>query len=329
MLGSDLLAVRLAGIYALERLAREYPMEYYLQVKRLFCSFVRFPTQDDHGAREEISVRDDVQQIIWAIQNRTDEQRAMDEADSQGFDFTGSDLRKCQLSRFNAYGANFLYATLSSSHLKHAYLPHADFGRADASRVDFDDAYLEFASFYETNLNGSSFWEANLRYATFGGNLFHKTRFVGADMRNVSLRNTELDGADLSGVNLQESKLDFRTSLKDADLSEASLAGAACKDLNLSGANMFRCDLTKAVLIGANFEGADLSYANLSGALIGMPTRDPAVGLTQKQLDQATADPENPPRLDGALDAETGEQLLWRGREWESEEMYGPQPDLF
>ena len=47
MLGSDVLPVRLAGIYALERLAVEHPEEYHIQIMDLLCAFVRNPTRDD------------------------------------------------------------------------------------------------------------------------------------------------------------------------------------------------------------------------------------------------------------------------------------------
>ena len=41
MLGSDVLAVRIGGIYGLTHLAREHPQQYHVQVMRLFCSFAR------------------------------------------------------------------------------------------------------------------------------------------------------------------------------------------------------------------------------------------------------------------------------------------------
>ena len=44
MLGSAVLAVRLGGIYALDRLAREHPEAYHLQIMNLLCAFVRNPT---------------------------------------------------------------------------------------------------------------------------------------------------------------------------------------------------------------------------------------------------------------------------------------------
>ena len=46
MLGSGVLSVRLGGIYALERLAKEHPEEYHIQIMELLCSFVRHPTRD-------------------------------------------------------------------------------------------------------------------------------------------------------------------------------------------------------------------------------------------------------------------------------------------
>ena len=81
--------------------------------------------------------------------------------------------------------------------------------------------------------------------------------------------------------------------LTAADLSSASLAGA-----NLKG----------AYLGGANLEGAFLMNADLSGVHL-----KGCDGLTQKQIDQAVAAPENPPVLTGAVDANTGEPLVWRG----------------
>ena len=43
MLGSSVLTVRLGGIYALGRLAREHSGDYHIQIMSLFCVFVRNP----------------------------------------------------------------------------------------------------------------------------------------------------------------------------------------------------------------------------------------------------------------------------------------------
>ena len=47
MLGSNALAVRLGGIYALERLAEDDPEHYHVQIMQLVCGFVRKPTEDE------------------------------------------------------------------------------------------------------------------------------------------------------------------------------------------------------------------------------------------------------------------------------------------
>ena len=49
MLGSDVLAVRLGGIYALQRLAQEHPKQYHIQIMRLFYSFVSL-LRNSHAA---------------------------------------------------------------------------------------------------------------------------------------------------------------------------------------------------------------------------------------------------------------------------------------
>ena len=63
MLGSDLLAVRLGGIYALARVASEHPGDYHTQIMRLLCAFLRHPPtveredRDPEEAQEEDSWR--------------------------------------------------------------------------------------------------------------------------------------------------------------------------------------------------------------------------------------------------------------------------------
>ncbi len=63
---------------------------------------------------------------------------------------------------------------------------------------------------------------------------------------------------------------------------------------NLSPAILFRTNLSGAVLTGANLSGAGLSHAEEPGLY-------EVLDLTQAQLDEAVADPDNPPKLEGAL----------------------------
>ena len=88
--------------------------------------------------------------------------------------------------------------------------------------------------------------------------------------------------------------------------------------MNLSGAKLRNANLSKAQLWGANLSQTVLWNTDLSGAdLCGSSARSdmyavPVHGLTQGQLDEARSCPDDPPKLDGVLDAKTGKQLIWR-----------------
>ena len=82
----------------------------------------------------------------------------------------------------------------------------------------------------------------------------------------------------------------------------------------MSGANLTDAILSGANLSDANLSGTTLVRANLSGVIFSEHGRIPVTGLTQGQLDQACANPFNPPQLSGVVDAETSESLVWRGK---------------
>ena len=114
--------------------------------------------------------------------------------------------------------------------------------------------------------------------------------------------------------------------LKWARLPSANLSGADLTRANLHHANLRCADLSRANLGGAFLPDAWLKGTDLSGAYIGSdflpdPSGEPGevdyeyASLTQDQLDQAKADPNNPPTLDSeAFDHETGKLLIWRGK---------------
>ncbi len=117
----------------------------------------------------------------------------------------------------------------------------------------------------------------------------------------------KLSGKDLRGARA-EGRYFAGAILRRSDLSGAWLSGADFTDADLSRTVLHGTEFWAANLTGANFLGADISGAIFSDRLEG-----PAVGLTQAQIDSAMADPDDPPILDGVLDAETGEPLVWRG----------------
>ena len=133
-------------------------------------------------------------------------------------------------------------------------------------------------------------------------------------LRDAVLNHLEVDHANFSSGWLTN------VDLSDAKLPHAILSGARLRLANLKGANLTQANLSGAKLWGADMEEAVLSDANLSGAdFRGRGSRSrrptgPARGLTKKQLDEAFADSRDPPKLDGVIDAQTGEPLVWHGR---------------
>ena len=116
---------------------------------------------------------------------------------------------------------------------------------------------------------------------------------------DVLLESNESFELNLSGSDLQN------VSLAQLNLSESNLMKA-----NLSGANLWNVDLSNARLQSANLKGVWLFEANLSGTQFSLGEGDyQAEGLTQTQLDAAHSYRDNPPKLDGVLDAESEEQL--------------------
>ena len=98
-----------------------------------------------------------------------------------------------------------------------------------------------------------------------------------------------------------------------ASLSGANLSGVSMATANLTIANLTIANLTIANLTIANLTGADLAEASLTHTNLRGVDLYKVEGLTQAQLDEAVADRDNPPKLDGAYDAKTGKLLEWRG----------------
>ena len=175
MLGNDVLAVRLGGIYTLRNLAEEHPLQYHIQIMRLFCAFVRHPTKENELAdktnenlnqteikaneRQEnekdmpTEVRPDVQAIMEAIGDRDGTTVMLEKKNNFRLDLGGASL--------NGLG---LYA-----------------------------AELSNTWFRETNLSGVKLHGANLTNA-----LFFKTKLIGADLSETNLTETKFDEVDLS-----------------------------------------------------------------------------------------------------------------------------------
>jgi uncharacterized protein YjbI with pentapeptide repeats len=267
--GKENLAVRLGGIYALERIAKDSAKDHE-QIIEVLTAFVREQThvqktipdqlppaagESPEQGREKVSA--DVQAILTVLGRRT---RTIGDGESQRLD-----LSKAQLQGANLQGAKFQGADLQGANLRGADLEGAKLQRADLQGANLRGANLEGANLLEANLRGADFREAYL---------WRKANLSKASLHNANLEGANLEGANLEGANLWGAKLQRAklqgTKLQGADLMVAELQGA-----NLEGANLRETDLR-----GAQLEGANLQGANLQGAK----------NCTQNQLTTACGD---------------------------------------
>jgi Pentapeptide repeats (8 copies) len=145
-LGSDKLDVRIGGIYALERVARDSARD-YLTVMEVLIAFIRehsrepWPLPASLGSPlPERSTRADIQAALTAFGRRD---RRNDPpyrwVDLSGVDFSRANLSDAHLNHAELVGAIFTGANLAGADLRYADLTDAvtdpNLGRADLSHA--------------------------------------------------------------------------------------------------------------------------------------------------------------------------------------------------
>jgi len=161
-LGSDNLGVRVGGIYALERIARDSAID-HPTVMEMLTAFIRENSheqrpQPDPGSKERFRRRD-IQAAVSVVGRRE----------------VKHDIRPIHLARAHLMGAN---------------LRGADLARANLIRVYLDRAHLRGANLTDANLTGAKLIRADLT----GANL------ISANLTRAELTGADLTGADLTGA---------------------------------------------------------------------------------------------------------------------------------
>ncbi len=205
MLGSKILIVRLGGIYALQRLAKEHAEQYHVQIMRLFCAFVRHPTEhkDDTAESTDVNetsstklegIREDVQAAMTAIGTRSDADIILEHKEE-----FFPELDDAILPGAILHEANLSFTFLRNTKLSRAILPGAILHKADLTRANLTDANL--ALFVKADLPG--------------------VYLPGADLTDADLTDADLTGANLTGANLTGAKLFKAKGLTQAQLNKA------------------------------------------------------------------------------------------------------------
>ena len=187
-LGSDKLDVRIGGIYALERIARDSARD-HPTVMEVLTAFIRehsreqWPPPEPDGAEPERSTRPDVQAALTVV-GRRDAER-----DVQSIDLTGADLTRADLRR-DLTGADLTDADLpmrtSSARTSPARTSPARTSPARTSPARTSSARTSPAR----TSRHADLTSANLSVADL----------TGAILRGANLTDADLTGADLTGA---------------------------------------------------------------------------------------------------------------------------------
>lgn len=223
--GDEHTAIRLGGIYALERIMRDSEQD-APTVQEVLAAFVRDESvsrwkrvattsgPDDDSAPLK---NDDSLKRAFQLKAHTDLQAALTVLARNPVNGERIDLSSAHLEGANLRGAHLQEAILEKAHLEGA---------------DLWGANLEGALLWASKMEGSILWSANL------------------DRAVLTLAN--LEGAELSGARLEGAILE-RTNLQAADLRRADLRAA-----NLTSASLHRAHLDGARFDGANLHGTIL-----------------------------------------------------------------------
>jgi uncharacterized protein YjbI with pentapeptide repeats len=190
-LGHTELDVRLGGIYALERIARDSREDHH-QVVEVLTAYVRehAPRLEEQAegptasgpARTEPGPATDVQAVLTVLGRRTlaHERHAR----------VKLDLRSTQLGMADLRGASLTEAIFTGADLRSAHLDQADLRRATLIDARLRGAHLNGADLTGANLFTADLTSARLRHATL----------VGANLSAADLTGARLADADLSAA---------------------------------------------------------------------------------------------------------------------------------
>jgi len=204
-LGSDKADIRAGGIYALERIAKNSPVD-QPPITYLLAVFVRnrapWPVGTPDGP---VHPTPDVGDVPWMINRAPDVQTAMYVLSRRS---AHPDEKDVFLSRVDLRAMRLPRGRLDRAHLRHSNLACAWMPDAHLERAQLVDSDLRCANLQRVNLAGADLRRAYLQQADLRG----------ADLRDADLRGANLTGAHIDGANLAGVITDADTVCPDSQI---------------------------------------------------------------------------------------------------------------
>jgi hypothetical protein len=203
-LGSDKLEIRVGGILALERVARNSDVDREA-ITRILETFVRTHAHwsaDPPESREPHPHSAIDEQLPWLRDRAPDIAiclivlgRRVPSSSDKAAHLPRIDLRHSYLSESRFPAATFQFANLARAEMRKIHLEYSRLAYADLRQVDVRGGFLMRADLSHAWLDQADLRGADLRQTNLVG-----TCLQGADFRGANLSGARLDGADLTGV---------------------------------------------------------------------------------------------------------------------------------
>jgi uncharacterized protein YjbI with pentapeptide repeats len=229
-LSNEKLEVRLGGIYALERIAKDSPKDYWT-IMEVLTAFVREKshTTQSHGCDVPDEFENDDHEN-WYFDSLEKETYLRIATDIQAVLTILNRRDKAYLNgekdRLDLAGVNFSWlifpATIGFQEMN---LVTANLRRAVLDEVNLTGTQLTGAYLTESRLKKTIFTNANLVEACLARANLSGANLQNADLRNANLAKATLEGTDLRGADLRGAYLGGVT-FAETDLRGADLRGA-------------------------------------------------------------------------------------------------------
>jgi uncharacterized protein YjbI with pentapeptide repeats len=207
-------------------------------------------------------------------------------------DFSDSEI-KDKIDEFKQHGVQLndfteLPNELNGLALNLALLPGGNFENSFIQYASFLRAKIPASNFTNANLLGTSFYNADLRYADFTNAIVTNKLMLGEDnlltanferanlrhanfantvLENVVFREADLSDAIMTNANLNEASLNGAV-LNNADLRGAILTRTTINDAELTGVQLMGANLERGMLMRSFLNNANLTRANLTDIIL-------------------------------------------------------------
>lgn len=214
-LSSDNLELRLGGIYALERIAKDSEKDHW-PIMEILTTYVRKNApqkwEEENEDQPLVPPCTDIQAILTVLGRR---RWIYEKGEEQRLDLYSTNLRLARLIEAHLERAIFLKSNLCYADFTRAHLEGADLRESWLNHTILTGAHLEGANLSGIRLNDATLTGAHLEGADLTEIYWTvRARFKGAHMNGTDLRGTNLKNAiDLTREQINVAIIDEETKL--------------------------------------------------------------------------------------------------------------------